>query len=573
MTYRAKPVVRTRRRPWEGADRRNFLTNLGFGLVVVVAVLVLAVAAAASWYNDHLASVASVDGESINKDDLNRRLEIETLRLSLAESRIADEVNAGRLTDEQGQAQMQFIEQRRQQLVQIALERLIDAKVQAKLAAQEGIQVTDADIDASLTEEATRQEQREAWVIEVEPKVEGDATEPTAAAKTEAKRIADKALADIKGGKDWETVAKDVSTASSAPIGGSIGWITEDFDFEQPFLDALFALDEDGITDVIEGEDGIYRIGRVTGIAEESVDANYQQLIADRGVPIEQYRAAIRDDLNGDKLREKIEAAALAEGPQRHVEEIFLENNLLPEAVPQDSVKTRHILFAPKDDPQGAAELEDDDPAWDEAEKAAKDAYDEIKADPEKFDELARELSDEQGADISGGKLPWFDPSSSLDEAFKAAIFKDGLEPGQLLEPVKSSFGWRVIQIMYFPTDVQQAERLKTQIEDGADFAQLARDYSYGEEAADGGDIGWIAKYQVDEASEAAIFATPIGELTDPVAVDGDGVHLYRVLEEETRTPEGDQRDAIEQSAFTNWYQAKKAGFDITRDAALTGAG
>jgi hypothetical protein len=61
--------------------------------------------------------------------------------------------------------------------------------------------------------------------------------------------------------------------------------------------------------------------------------------------------------------------------------------------------------------------------------------------------------------------------------------------------------------------------------------------------------------------------------VTDPVVVDGDGVHLYLIEEEEVRTPEGDQKDEIEQTAFNNWYQAKKETFTITRDVSFDTTG
>ena len=66
MTFRAKPVAkRAPKHSWESRDRRNFYLNLGFGLVVVTAILILLIAVFANYYNDNLASVGSVDGQSI----------------------------------------------------------------------------------------------------------------------------------------------------------------------------------------------------------------------------------------------------------------------------------------------------------------------------------------------------------------------------------------------------------------------------------------------------------------------------------------------------------------------------
>ncbi len=567
MTVRTKPVVRSRR-AWETPERRNFFLNLGFGLVVLVALLVLIAAAAYTWYDQHLAPVASVNGQSINKDDYNRRFDVERVRLSLALSRIADEQNAGRLTEEEARLQGQLIQQRQQQIATLTLERLIDARIQNELARQDGIQVTDQDVEAKFVEEATRPEQRRAWLIEIVPEVTDGEEEPTAAAIAEAKDKAESALRDLEAGKPWEEVA-----AAAAPEAGAgdLRWISEEYDLDASFLEALFALQKDERTAIVEGEDGAFRIGRVTDIVEASVDPDFQSLIEDRGATVDTYRAAIRDDLVAQKLREKIEGQALAEGPQREVAEIFLENATLPAELPAGSVKTRHVLFSPKDDPQGAAQVPADDPAWKEAEDAARGAYGAVKSDPSTFDAVAREQSDEPGADASGGKLPWFDPTTQLDPAFAAAIFVEGLQPGQLLEPVRSAFGWHVIQVMYFPTDMDQANKLKAELDGGADFATLAREHSYGDEAAEGGRLGWIARFQLDPKSEEAIFATPVDSLTEPIAVDGDGVHLYRVLDEATREPDPDQRDRIEQTAFNNWYQAKKAAFDIKREVSFTG--
>ena len=79
MTFRAKPVVKRSRNPWDSGDRRTFLTNVAFALVIVAALLILLVAVGYTWYDSHLAPVGSVAGQSITKDQFNERLEIEAL--------------------------------------------------------------------------------------------------------------------------------------------------------------------------------------------------------------------------------------------------------------------------------------------------------------------------------------------------------------------------------------------------------------------------------------------------------------------------------------------------------------
>jgi parvulin-like peptidyl-prolyl isomerase len=575
MTFKAKPVVKRAQRPgWEGQDRRNFYLNIGFAIVVVVAVLILAIAAALTWYDDHLASVASVDGQSITKDELRDRFEIESWRVDEAERRVRTAVVAGQVSEADGQSQIDSLNQTRQQLGAIALERVIDSRLQARLAVEEGIATTPADIDAALLEEATTPEQRHAWVIEVAPEIDLGETEPTAAQQAAARTAADAALADLQDGKAWEDVASTVSTdATTSPRAGELGWLRADeTQVDEGYLTAIFAAQANTPTAVIEGEDGIFRIGRVTEIAAETVEDAYQAKMTNDGISLEKYRAVVLADVIHQKLEDKIVAEVTKPGPQREVQEIYIAQ--AEEGLGTSAVKTRHILYSPADDASNAANLEVDDPAWAAAQAEAQATYDKLVADPELFDSIARAESDEgsaQGISGTGGKLPYFDAESSIDELFRAAIVAPGLEPGEILKPVRSSFGWHVIQVMYFPPDLDRLNALKSEIDGGADFAELARDNSESETAGAGGDLGWVAKGQLDPSLIDAIFAAELGKTTPVVTVENDGLYLFKVLAEEVRTPEGRQLEELRSTAFSDWYTAKKDAVEIVRDESLSG--
>jgi parvulin-like peptidyl-prolyl isomerase len=576
MTFRAKPVVKRSQKPsWESRDRRNTLLNIGFGLVVVAAVLILGIAVAVSYYNENLASVGSVDGQSISKSEWRERGLIESWRLQEATSRIRTQTVAGRLTQAQAEVQLQIIEQQQQQLEPLALERLIDNKVQAKLAAEEGITVTDADIDAKLLEEKTTPEARHAWVIEVAPELDPGAVDPTDAQVAAAKAKADAALRDLQSGKTWDEVARTVSTdTSTAPQAGDLGWLgAKDSQADAPFLEAVFAANVDEPTAVIEGADGIFRIGRVSEIAPASVDDAYEQKLANDDIDLIKYREVVRGDVIRQKLEDKVVADALKPGPQREVSEIYIEASD-PET-PPEAVKVRHILYSPKDDPGGASggDIPEDDPSWDEAKADADDAYQRLVADPTLFDSIARTESDETpalGVTGSGGKLPGFvTADSGYVDSFKEAVLVPGLTDGQIIAPFQSEFGWHVVQIMYHPTEIERLEALKAQADGGADFATLARDNSESETAGRGGDLGWIAPAQLDEALTDAIFAAEIGSTTDVVTIDGDGSYLFHVRAEEDREPDARQEADIRASAFSDWYQAKKDAITIDRDPSI----
>lgn len=585
MTFRAKPVVKRDHRPsWESQDRRNFYLNLGFGLVVLAAVVILLIAGGLTWYDNHLASVGSVDGKSITKDDFADRRAIESWRIEQAERAVRDLTVAGHITAAQAASQQQIIDQQRSQLDPLTLERLVDTRLQAELATTEGITVTPSDIDAQLTKEATTQETRHAWVIEVKPETDAGAIDPTAEQIAAAKAKADAAARDLGSGKAWDDVAKTVSTdASTAPQAGDLGWISKNDNQTDPaLLDALFAAGVDAPTTVIVGEDGVFRIGRISEISPEHVDPAYTQTLQNDGIDLAKYRTVVAADVTHQKLEDKIVADATQPGPQRQVSEIFIKK-ADPEP-PAGAFKVRHILYSPKNDPSGAADLADDDPAWAAAQAEAQATYDKLKANPDLFDSVARTESDETvslGTAGTGGKLnQYIDASQAgqIDQGFLDAVTKPGLVPGQLLAPVKSSFGWHVIQIMYGPTDSAHMTQLKGQADGGADFAKLARDNSEASSAGSGGDLGWIAKGQLDPALTTAIFATPINSTSSVVTLDTgdtttDGLYLFKVLAEETRTPEGRQLDQIKSTAFSDWYVAKKAAAKIERNETISSGG
>ena len=577
MTFRAKPVVKRAHRPaWEAQDRRNFYLNVGFGLIVVLAVVLLAIAAGLSYYNDHLAPVGSVDGQSITKDELKERVAIESWRLDESDQRIRTAVLAGRLTEAQGTSAAETVTQQRQQVASIALERLIDTKLQAKLATQEGVTATSEDIDARLLVEATTPESRHLWVIEVAPETDLGAVAPTAAQKAAAKTKAETALKDIQGGKAWEDVAKTVSTdTATAPQAGDLGWLTaDDNQTEEATLKAAFAAEANKPTAVIEGSDGIYRIARVTEIVPAAVDDAYQAKLQNDKIDLQRYRAVVAGDVIHEKLQAKIVADISAPAPQRRASEIYIDEPTA--AVPADAIKVRHILYAPNGDPANASKVAEADPAWEAARQKAATTYARLQGDPNLFDAIARAESDEtqaNGPTGSGGKLPYFDSTTDLPNApaFKAAVLAPGLKPGDLLPPVKTDFGWHVIQVMYRPTDLDRLKALKAQADAGDDFAVLARDNSVATTAGTGGDLGWVVKGQLDDRLTTAIFATPIGKTSDVVTIEGGGSYLFKVFAEETRAPEGRQLEELKSTAFSKWYDEKKAAVTITRDASTSG--
>lgn len=572
MTLRAKPVSRRPgRSDRPGGDRRTFLVNLGFTLAIVLSLLILVGYAAWSWWDDHNGTVATVNGVTLTKDDLRARLRVEAFRISYTETRIQTLLTAGRLTQDQADQQLQSLQQRSQQISVIAVGRLVDAELQSQLAADANIEITDADVAAQFLKEKTIPEERHIWVIEVAPADDPDTGEPGTDEKTAAREKAEAALADLESGSSWDEVAKAVSTADSAPQAGDLGWAEKEIPLDQGYLDAVFSSAANEPTDVIEGEDGTFRIGRASEIDPERVDATYDTRIEEADMSVADYQVAVRSDLVREELEDMVVADLSKPGIQRQVEQIYLP---IPETEPPaNAVKVRHILFAPKDDPSGAQTLDKTDPAWRTAEDEARAAYETLKKDKSKFDEMARTLSDEGSAKTSGGKQPFYDSNSLIDQSFARAIFEPGLTPGRLLVPVESAFGWHVIQFLrtYGAGDASWLNSIRQQALDGADFEDLARDQGEGDEAEKGGDIGWVAKGTLGELKETPIFAAEIGGLTDVVTIPEDGTYLWKVIAEESRTPTEEQIEIFKANGFDLWYSDQYEEADVDLASAASG--
>ena len=573
MTLRPNPAVRRpHRTALESRSRRNFYLNLFFGGVVLLGVLILLAAAGASYWRDHFESLATVNGQGINKDEFRDRVAVESFRLDYLERQIRTDQAAGRISDQAATTQLSLLDQRRQGLGDSTIEAMIDGELIEQLAMKEGVTVTDEQVTERMRGEATTVERRHGWIVSAHPELSDGATEPTEEQKAAAKAEADAALAAIRGGKSFEDVAKEQSDDVSKNVGGDLGFMNKDAQFyDDKLVETLFSQQPNQVSEVFEGTDGNYYIARVTDIVPQTENTNYEQEIKNANVSIPAFRTALKAEVIRESMETTlVEAVTKNPTPQRHVGAIYVAADPT-DAAQGDEVNVRHILYSPNDDPQARGTLAPDDAAWATAEAEAKAAYDELVKDPSKFQEIAKAQSDDEGTKAEGGELGFID-RPSLDPAFAEAAFTEGLTPDQVVAPVKSSFGWHIIQFIErreSPQDRIRAAELE--LASGKDFAEVAKAYSEGPTKDQGGDMGWIARNQIDSVREAAIFNAQVGGLT-PVVTIADGLYIYKILEEATRMPDPDQVSVIEGSAFSNWYTARKNESVITREYQGTGA-
>ena len=572
MTLRARQGS-GRSRSMDDRSRRNMWMNIGFGLTILAALVLLVIAGIVAWYNAHLAAVATVNGQNITKDDLTRQVNVNTFLIDYQRRRVRTLLSSGHMWATDANARISALDSQAASVQTNSLNQLVDGAVILDLSNKQGVPPTDAQVQARITETATTPELRHTWMIVVAPTLAAGETTATDAEKAAAKGKAVAASAVLKGGGDWVTVAKATSSdTATAPSGGDVGYIDKNSSLDTPFVNAIMAAPLNTPTDVVDGADGSYRIGRVTDVIAPVVDTTFQSQASTAGVSQSDLDHTYTYAVAQKNLNDKIVADAMAPAPQRHVYEIYMQTSA-SESGPS-AIRTRHILYSPNHDPNNASKVAATDPAWDKAKALADATYAKLQKDATQFDALARAESDESAAKTTGGKLPYFSTTDQIDAAFAAAIFKPGLQPGQLLEPVKSAFGWHVIQVMHGPTDAQWADKLVAQATDLPTFQTLARDNSDKAEAAKGGDLGWIGRntYQVSQALGDAMFVAPIGKVSSVLTFPGDGTYIFFVAAEETRVPTGDQAAAIQSNAFSAWYAPQRATYTIWKDPKLAGA-
>jgi len=76
--------------------------------------------------------------------------------------------------------------------------------------------------------------------------------------------------------------------------------------------------------------------------------------------------------------------------------------------------------------------------------------------------------------------------------------------------------------------DQQAAEDLKTKIENGADFAAVAREHSTCPSKAQGGDLGEFGPGQMVPEFDKVVFSAEVGQVHGPVQTQF-GYHLIEI--------------------------------------------
>lgn len=104
----------------------------------------------------------------------------------------------------------------------------------------------------------------------------------------------------------------------------------------------------------------------------------------------------------------------------------------------------------------------------------------------------------------------------------------------------------------------QKADDIFRLIKEGRDFSDLAKQYSQGAKAAEGGDLDFIPRGQMREEFDKAIFTLKPGEVSSPIKTD-TGYYIFKVEEKKDPylRPLPEIRDEIENTIFRDKAQKK----------------
>lgn len=282
-------------------------------------------------------------------------------------------------------------------------------------------------------------------------------------------------------------------------------------------------------------------ISRVADENRMTLDQLREEVRAE-GQTFAQFRESLRADLILARLRDREVDSRLVVTDSEV--QSFLIKQETQEVDKNEEYNIAHILVAV---PEQSSE-----PELEKRRARADEAISQLNKGAE-FAQIAATYSDADDA-LQGGAMGWRAPAR-LPALFLDAIQK--LTVGAVAGPVKSPAGFHIIKLIdkrgaQSPTIVRQTrarhilvrlseivsegdalnrlDDLKDRIENGADFAALARLHSGDASAAKGGELGWISPGDTVPEFERAMQRLEPGGLSAPFRTPF-GYHLVQVLE------------------------------------------
>jgi parvulin-like peptidyl-prolyl isomerase len=594
MTFRARTAQRpTRRRTNRSDTRRAVWMTVSFSLAIACALSLMGGVFVAGYYRDHGAPIASVNGEAISKDAVRARAKVDLARYERRLVQDQQMRNQGKITTDEYATLQSAIQTSESTVNTDALTELINEAEIRHFAAKNNISVSDQQIADQIKTDSTLPEMRHVKIISVPVEALPPATSPTQADSDRAEAAAKAYLAEIQGGKAWDDVAKEADTKSKSSNsgGGDLGNTSKAaMSIDPDIADAIFALAKAGdITPIMKGVNGAFRFATVTSIVPSWVDNDWQSSVgaasSDDG-----YREFARNEAINRAVEDWVDAKYVSgQTVQRDVREIQIRTGF-GQVGDGDEVKISIMIFAPGHATANAStDTDTKDAAWTDALSRANAVVATLRADPSKFAATATDTktNDDPNFATMAGDLPWIpadwfnattkaDPSTGQTNSglgmttVAAAVFKDGLAAGTILDPVLEPASGYVV--VYFqgrrPAPAQRIANALWAINNGTDFEAEARLSSESADAINGGSLGWVSPYMLTKDQQQAVYSTPVGRVSNIVEVNASSYYLYKVVSEQTRVADPAQQAKLKKVVYSSWLNELQANALVWKDDA-----
>ncbi|WLR55876.1 peptidylprolyl isomerase [Mesobacillus subterraneus] len=156
-------------------------------------------------------------------------------------------------------------------------------------------------------------------------------------------------------------------------------------------------------------------------------------------------------------------------------------------------------------------------------------------------------------------------PSIDVTEEEMKSYFEENKDSFDQKEQVKASH--------ILVEDEETAKKVKEELDNGKDFAELAKTYSTDASNADnGGDLGYFGREEMAEEFENAAFALEVNAVSEPVKTEF-GFHIIKLVDKKAAKEavfDEHQEEIKEllfdqkiQAQYPNWLDEKKAEYDI----------
>ena len=554
--------LRSRIAAWYETADKSLLTNFAFLAAIALSALLLVGAVGASWWGNTFATAVEVNGRSMSVGEARARGDIELFRLGLESSRIRARVSAGTLSSEQGNAILEQINDAATNINSQITSEIIDVLLVSQLAEERDVTADQAAIDAEWAKETTIPELRLLRRITLDIANDPDTGAPNAATTAAAEAKADALVAEIAAGGDFSAIAKRESSDSFAVEGGRIGWSAKE---EDPLTDAGYAAAWErttvGATDAIKRSDDQIVIFYVDQIRPATSDADFEKNASEASIDMGLYKRVAAERALEAALSSVITAELLVE-PVQQRDVSFVSIAAAQDGGMGEEVQVRHLLFSPNDDAQEAGRLEESDPAWAAAKADADAAFAAIQSG-ETLASLAAGSDDESSA-AEGGLLAWAIKGTFVP-AFDDAVWADGLEQGDLLGPIKTEFGYHVIQFEGRRAGLMlRLEELAIELRNaGTGFDARAEEAKKDFAGLTVDQPGFVVRYAINPDLSKIVWGLGDGEVSSVVTL-GEQLAIIRVNAIENRPFTEPQRTSVNVSGFLIWLDGYRGAAQIS---------